>query len=122
MKFTRDDIAPVTIRQVGTDYIRIGDERIRDDVVITPHAVVRDWFPSDIESPSQADVERILSWQPEIVVLGTGEKLIRPRNELVFALARRRIGLEFMDTRAACRTFNILLAEGRRVVALLKLD
>ena len=122
MKLTRDEVAAVTIRQVGSDYIRVGDDRISDNVVVKYDAVVRDWFPSDIEALSATDVQRILGWQPEIVILGTGRRLKRPPNEVVFTLARNQVGVEIMDTRAACRTFNILLAEGRRVVALLQLE
>ena len=60
--------------------------------------------------------------EPEIVLLGTGDRQHFPHPRLLAPLTERRIGVEVMDTRAACRTFNILVAEGRRVAAALVID
>ena len=122
MKFTRDQVSEVSIRNVERGSIRIGDGLITDNIVVTQEALISDWFPDDLEAMSEQDLERILSLDPEIVILGTGWSPRRPPNEFVYALARRGIGLEVMDTSAACRTFNILLAEGRRIVAVLLLS
>ncbi len=121
MKFTRDNVSPVSIRQIGTDSILIGDVRITQSVVLTHEQIIRDWSPPQIDSLSEDEIEKIMELQPEIVILGGGSVQRRPPNEFIYALARRGIGLEIMDTGAACRTFNILLAEGRRLVALLTL-
>ena len=122
MKFTRDQVAPVTIREVERGSIRVGDERVTHSVVLTQEKMVVDWVPPDTESLSLEHVERLIRFEPEIVIVGSGWAQRRPPNEFVFALARQGIGLEVMDTGAACRTFNILLAEGRRIVAFLTLD
>jgi len=84
--------------------------------------MLADWVPPDTESLSAEHVEKLIQFEPEIVIIGSGWTQRRPPNEFVFGLARRGVGLEIMDTGAACRTFNILLAEGRRIVALLTLD
>ena len=64
----------------------------------------------------------MLELEPEIVLLGSGRRLVFPRQEIFGQVLGRNIGLEIMDTAAACRTFNILAAEGRRVAAALILD
>ncbi len=122
LKFTRDQASAVSIRQVERGAIYIGDERITDSIVLTHDKLIRDWFPADMEAMTEQDLGQILSLEPEIVILGTGTTPRRPPTEFLYALARRGVGLETMDTGAACRTFNILLAEGRRIVALLLLD
>ena len=65
------------------------------------------------------DLELLLRNEPELVILGTGERNVFPPRELTFAFARRRVGLEVMNTGAAARTFNVLAGEGRRVAAVL---
>ncbi len=122
MKFTRDPVPAISIRQIEPDSIRIGDERVTASIVLTPTAMIRDWFPANIESLSAADLDTILALEPDIVVIGSGRQMRRQANDAIFTLARQGIGLEMMDTAAACRTFNILVAEGRAVVALLSMD
>ena len=66
-------------------------------------------------SPFAAALGAVLDLGPEILVLGTGERQVFPEPQVIVALAARGIGLEVMDNGAACRTYNILLAEGRKV-------
>ena len=122
MKFTREQLAPVTIRQIERGSVKIGDTIHSGRVVVTQDKVIEDWQLPEIESLGADHVPAILDFEPEIVIVGTGWTACRPRNEFLFALARAGVGLESMDTGAACRTFNILVAEDRRVVALLALD
>ncbi len=68
------------------------------------------------------DFEALLEMGPEIILLGTGRSNVFPPRELMFAFARRRVGLECMDTAAAARTFNVLTAEGRQIAAVLYLQ
>lgn len=119
MKFTRDQNSKVTIRGVEPGAIKVGDQLIRDNVALTVDKVIRDWQPSVIEELTEDDFEPLIASGPEMILLGTGSKPVFPPRELVFALARRGIGLETMDTAAACRTFNILVGDGRRVAAVL---
>ncbi len=66
-----------------------------------------------------SDFAELLAGDPEIVVIGTGATQVFPARELMFAFARRGVGLEFMDTAAAARTFNVLAGEGRKIAAVL---
>ena len=66
-------------------------------------------------------VSNVLDADPEVIVLGTGRAQQFPPRQLVFAMARRGIGLETMETRSAASTFNVLAGEGRRVAAVLYL-
>lgn len=122
MKFHRDEVTSITIRRVERGQLHVGDELITGSVVLTADEVVRDWSPPAPTDWSTDDVDCLLDLEPELVVVGTGWSQVLPPRELVFAMARRGIGIEFMDTPAAARTFNILVAEGRRPVALLLLD
>lgn len=74
-----------------------------------------------MEALVESDLALLLETGPELIVLGTGNKYILPPRDLVFALARRGVGLEVMDTPAAARTFNVLISESRRVAAVLYL-
>ena len=122
VKFNRDDVSSITILRVDRGEIRVGDARITSDVALLCDDVILDYPIAAIEDLTEADLEPILSGTPEIVILGTGWRAQRPPRDLVFALARRGIGFESMDTPAACRTFNILIGEGRRAAVLLKLS
>jgi uncharacterized protein len=119
LKFTRDQVSNVTIRQVDSGSIRVGDEHLHGSFALTPDEIIRDWTACNIEKLSQDDFEPLIAAGPELILLGTGSKPVFPPRELVFSLARRGIGLETMDTAAACRTFNILVADGRKIAAVL---
>ena len=80
-----------------------------------------DWRPPAAAALAIGDFARLLPLAPEIVLLGTGARQEMPPPELFAAFAARRIGLEVMDNRAACRTFNLLLLESRAVAVALML-
>lgn len=119
VNFTRDQMSAVTVRRVEPGVIRIGDESIAENVVLFRDEIQRGISISSAAALQEQDLHDLLSRQPELVIFGTGWKPQRPPRELVFAMARRGIGFETMDTPAACRTFNILLSEGRDVAAIL---
>ncbi len=119
MSFTRDQISALTIHQVEPGAIRIGDETVTESVLIFRDEIQRDVSLQDVAALQEQDLDELLAKGPEIVILGTGWKTQRPPRDLVFAMARRGIGFECMDTPAACRTFNILLSEGRDAAAIL---
>jgi uncharacterized protein len=107
------------VRQVEPGAIRIGDETVTENVIIFRNEIQRGIPIGDIATLQEEDLDELLAKRPEIVILGTGWQTERPPRDLVFALARRGIGFETMDTPAACRTFNILLSDGRDVAAIL---
>ena len=119
VNFTRDHSSPVTVRQVEPGAIKIGVETISENVVIFRDEIQRGISIGNVAALKEQALEHLLSKQPEIVIFGSGWKPRRPPRDLVFAMARRGIGFESMDTPAACRTFNILISEGRDVAAVL---
>ena len=119
MKFHLQTAGPTLVTGLGEGWIRVGASEYRENCVLTPDSVETGFAPAGLEGLRQEDFAALLAHRPEIVLLGTGDRhqFVHPR--LTQPLAAAHVGIETMDTRAACRTFNILLAEGRRVVAAL---
>lgn len=86
-------------------------------LLIMPDKLITSWEPQSIHSITDQDISFILDLKPEIVLIGTGAKLIHLKQSLFKALYEQKIGVEIMDTPAACRTYAILMSEGRRVLA-----
>ncbi|MDA0679350.1 MAG: MTH938/NDUFAF3 family protein [Proteobacteria bacterium] len=122
MKFVRDPGSMVTVRHVEKGKIRIGNEELTRNVVLFRDTIQRGWQAADTDKPGVHDLEDLLKKNPEMIIYGTGWKTCLPPRELVFALARRGIGFEMMDTPAACRTFNVLVGEDRDVAAVLIIE
>ena len=121
MKFAREMTSAVSIRSVSDNAIRIGDAIYRKTVALTTAEVVGDWTGGAVGELTAADFAELIGQEPEIVLLGTGrDSLFAPR-DVMFAMARRGIGFEVMNTAAAARTFNVLAGEGRKVAAVLYL-
>jgi uncharacterized protein len=106
-----------TVTAYGPGFIEINAVRFSGNLVVSPERPPSAWSPHDFDALAESDFEALLAFGPEIVLLGTGSRQRFPRPALYAALTRARIGVEVMDTAAACRTYNILTAEGRRVVA-----
>ncbi len=119
MKFTRELPTSISIRSVSSHGICIGNQTYSEAVALTPDAVIESWTAGPVRTLAEVDFEVLFDTSPALVVLGTGRKNIFAPRELVFAFARRGIGLEVMDTPAAARTFNVLAGEGRRIAAVL---
>ncbi len=92
-------------------------ETVTGSFIVSPRHLLRDWAPTHIDNLQAEHLNAILELQPELVLLGTGARLTFPAPQLLASLHRQRIGVEVMDTAAACRTYNILMGEGRFVVA-----
>jgi uncharacterized protein len=105
----------------GSGYVAVNAVRYERNVLVSPEAVV-EWPVGDFETLTPADFQFIREAQPEILILGTGTTQRFPSPELARALAAGGAGVEIMDTKAACRTYNILVAEGRKVIAAILLD
>lgn len=119
MKFTREYTSSMMVRSVSEHEIVIGETRYSSTIALTTDTVVDGWSAKPIADLAEGDFADLLEPAPEVIVLGTGPRNVFPPRDLVFALARRGIGLEVMDTAAAARTFNILSGEGRLVAAVL---
>ena len=119
LKFTRELPATLTIRSVSVDGIRINDRFWSETIALTPEVFIDTWQSVPLTDLTEDDFSALLEHSPELVIVGTGAKSAFPPRELMFAFARRGVGLELMDTAAAARTFNVLAGEGRRVAAVL---
>ena len=117
VQLTRDIASANFIRSYEPGRIKIGERWLHGHLIVAPDNLIEGWrvgAPSDV---TVADLEPALALTAEIVLLGTGASLVWPDADLMSALAARGIGLEIMSTPAACRTFNVLVQERRRVVA-----
>jgi uncharacterized protein len=103
----------------GPGYVTVGPLRHETNLVVMPETLLEPWAPGGFEALSEDDFRAVAQLQPEIVLLGTGARQRFPAPQLLRPLIDARIGVETMDTPAACRTYNVLLAEGRSVVAAL---
>ena len=106
----------------GEGYVSVNHQRFEHSIVVSPSHDVARWDVAGFEALTAADFEKLLELSPEIVIVGTGDTLRFPHPQVTSGLVTRSIGVEVMDTRAACRTYNILIAEGRAVVAALLID
>jgi len=122
MKFVREPGSAVTIRQVEKGLIRVGSEIVTENVILFRDTIRRGWKTNDVTNLKEEDLAELIAEEPEILLFGSGSQSLLPPRNLVFALARKGIGFETMDTPAACRTFNILVSEGRDVAAVLVID
>ena len=93
--------------------------QIHHSMVMTTNELLADWPPAKIEELTLVHLEPVLALKPEILLLGTGKRLVFPSAEIMSHINSLGIGVEVMDTGAACRTFNILSAEDRHVAAAL---
>ena len=122
MRFSLDnDASHYSITSYGPDWVRVGQQAFRRSLIVTPERLVSDWLPQTFGDLVEAHFEAITDLEPEIVLLGTGSRQRFPRPSLLRSLLARGVGVEIMDTAAACRTYNIIMLEGRRVAAALLL-
>lgn len=106
----------------GPGYIDINMVRYTESVLVMPEGEIRPWPVQRFEDLEPAHFEGLLAHSPEVVLLGTGNRLRFPHPRLTASLARLHVGVDAMDLQAACRTYNILMAEGRKVAAILLLE
>jgi len=121
LKFTRDPVSANVVRKIERDSLYIGDDIYSGNIGLLSDTVIDAWPDRPVADLDIDYLSPILQHQPEMVILGGGWRHTFAPRELTFALARQGIGLEVMDTPAACRTFNILLGEGRQPAAILYL-
>tara|TARA_B110000014_G_C19834245_1_gene432610 strand:- start:92 stop:403 length:312 start_codon:yes stop_codon:yes gene_type:complete len=99
--------------------VQVGEQWIHSHLIISAQNLLIDWNVSDPNSLTFADLELAISFEPELIILGTGNSVCIPNLDLMAEAANQGIGLEIMDTPAACRTYNVLVHENRAVVAAL---
>jgi uncharacterized protein len=119
LQLTRETTPAHLIRAWEPGRVRVLERWVQGNVIVAPDRVIENW---QVTSPTQLrseDLRDAVALEPEIILLGTGAEIVLPDVDLMAELAALHIGLEIMSTPAACRTFNVLVHEQRRVVAAL---
>lgn len=122
MKLTDDRIPGANlVRSYANGELTVGGAVLHASCLISADALITDWRPQTMAELTLGDLQPVIALQPELVVIGSGNRQRFPSTQLMAALLERGIGCEVMDTSAACRTYNVLVSENRRVVAALML-
>jgi uncharacterized protein len=120
MKFSLADPSDgYTIHAYSNTELVVGELRFNSSIIILPDRIISDWKTRAVEQLQASDFETLLELQPDLVLLGSGERQQFPPADRYSCLTNGGIGVEIMTTPAACRTYNILVSEGRRVAAAL---
>ncbi len=122
MKLQPDSFDQPSISGYGPGWVGIDGERVVDSVVIDSNGNRFDWNCADFESLGAGHFEQLAALDVEVIVFGSGGRLRFPQPAWLAPLVQRQIGVETMDTQAACRTYNILAGEGRQVAAALLIE
>jgi uncharacterized protein len=111
----------ILVHSYAPGEVRIGAMVLRRSCLIRADRLVSDWRPQTIAELTESDLQAVFALEPQIIVLGCGTRQKFPDARISGAILARGIGCEMMDTGAACRTYNVLVSEDRRVVAALLL-
>jgi len=118
MKFAQDSQDEgYVITAYDEDNITINGKAFASSLIITREKLQENWNLKHIDSLQPEHIDQILLLNPELIIIGTGKKLTFPAVATYSEIIKKGIGVDFMDTQAACRTYNILMSEGRDVVA-----
>ncbi len=112
----------LTITAYDAEHIAVNGRRLTTSFLLTPQRLAEGWPPASFDQMTLNDLQAIAELDCPIVLLGTGKRQRFPAPALLRPLIDRRIGVEIMDSPAACRTYNILVAEGRDVAAALIIE
>jgi len=105
------------VRRVGARGVTLIDRELTSSFLLAPDRAIEDWAVTAAGALDASHVETLLALQPELVILGTGERQAFPAAAFMAGFLRKGIGIEVMDNAAAARTYNLLAGEGRRVIA-----
>ena len=119
MKLTLETSSANVISAWEPGAVRVGEDWLRGHLIVSSQHIILDWAVTAPEALQARDLEPAIDLGPEIILLGTGSRMVLPDIKLMTELASQGIGLEIMDTPAACRTYNVLIHEHRDVVAAL---
>ncbi len=123
MHFAEDhNIGRYRIRSYRPGELRVNEQVYRNSLLLGVEELDADWPPRNLAELRPEHLQPLADWQPDLVLLGTGARQQFPAAALLAPLYRAGIGVEVMDTGAACRTYNVLVAEDRRVAAALLID
>ena len=119
MKLQPDQSQGLSLTAYGPGWIAINGEKVSQSMLLSSMGHRQFWGCENFSQLSATQFEPLADWGAELVLFGSGDRLRFPQAQWLTSLYARRIGVETMDTPAACRTFNFLAAEGRKVIAAL---
>lgn len=118
MKFAQDSQDEgYVITAYDNNSVSVNGKVFERSLIVANTEFSEDWGVTSIDQLADEHIAQVLSFDPELIIIGTGSKLVFPPVEVYAAIIKQGIGVDFMDTHAACRTYNILMSEGRGVVA-----
>lgn len=114
-----ENYAKYQIKAYEPGRIQVNEQVYTQSIIVSPLVLITDWKPQIISELAEEHLGIIFELQPAILLIGTGSKIHFPPIDIYGDLINHGIGVEIMDTSAACRTYNVLTAEDRNVVAAL---
>ena len=111
-----------TVTGYDDEGVEINAQRYAFSLIVMPESAPRPWNVPNFEALTAAHFDKIEEDTPDVVILGTGERQRFVHPKLIGALSNRHIGVECMDSKAACRTYNVLMGEGRKVTLALIIE
>lgn len=122
MKLDLDNTGGNFIRGFSGREVLVGSEAFTRPLIVTAERIIADWSPPAVAELTPVNLAPVLALEPELILLGTGARQLFPSVALTADILGRGIGFEVMDTAAACRTYNVLASEYRRVAAALFIE
>ena len=118
MRFSEDvNFGSQVINRYDDNSITVNERIFTHSLIVSNFQLVENWPVNEINELSNQSLQSIIELQPEVIIIGTGKQILFPRPENYSSIINMGIGIEFMNTGAACRTYNILLSEDRKVAA-----
>ena len=118
MKFSEDlNSGSQVIDRYDDESITINEKMFTQSLIVSNFQIIENWPVNEINDLSNQSLQAIIELQPEVIIIGTGNQILFPRPENYSSVINMGIGIEFMNTGAACRTYNVLLSEDRKVAA-----
>ena len=118
MKFSEDNPGEgFVITAYGSNSVSIAGKDYASSLIVCADRLIEDWPLARIDDLREEHFAAIIELEPELVLLGTGNRLVFPPIQTYAGLIQRNIGIEIMNTPAACRTYNVLMSERRKVTA-----
>lgn len=114
--------ARYSIQAYESGQITINETCYSNSLILSPDKIISPWPVTSMQQLHEDHLQSIFEFQPDVVLLGTGDRQIFPDISILGTFAQKNLGLEVMNTGALCRTFNILVAEDRNVVAAIILE
>lgn len=122
MKIHIDDSNTYKIISYSDKSFQLQDKTVESNLILYKNKIIENWLNGNHKNLTIQHLNEVVSWMPDIIILGTGKKLIFPEQKIIHQINKHNIGFEVMDTGAACRSYNLLANERKNVAACLILN